>query len=343
MDWKRQEWRNSKIRIDSLRAELQNELQVHEFDGHKVRRLEVDLKKELQQEEEYWKLKSRVQWLHEGDKNTKFFHSKVVVRRRINQLKGLEDHMGTWHREASDIRRIAESYFQELFTSGDPMGAKEILDCVQATVTSQDNLAMSKPVLEAEVVAAVKQLDPIKSPGLDGFTGSFYQKFWSTIGGDILGMVQSFFHSGRMLRKLNHTHIVLIPKLANPRKMTQWRPISLCNVVYKIISKVLTNRLKKVIPHVVSVNQSAFVAERQITDNILVVHEILHSLKIARGADQQFMAMKLDMAKAHDRVEWIFLDAMMGKLGFDSKFRRWIMECVTIVSYSVLINGEPSG
>ncbi|CAL8993481.1 unnamed protein product, partial [Prunus brigantina] len=251
--------------------------------------------------------------------------------------------MGTWHGEASDIRRIAESYFQELFTSGDPMGAEEILDCVQATVTSQDNLAMSKPVLEAEVVAAVKQLDPIKSPGSDGFTGSFYQKFWSTIGGDILGMVQSFFHSGRMLRKLNHTHIVLIPKLANPRKMTQWRPISLCNVVYKIISKVLTNRLKKVIPHVVSVNQSAFVAERQITDNILVVHEILHSLKIARGVDQQFMAMKLDMAKAYDRVEWIFLDAMMGKLGFDSKFRRWIMECVTTVSYSVLINGEPSG
>ncbi|CAL9020380.1 unnamed protein product, partial [Prunus brigantina] len=106
--------------------------------------------------------------------------------------------------------------------------------------------------------------------------------------------------------------------------MTQWRPISLFNVVYKIISKVLTN-------------------QRQITDNILVVHEILHSLKIARGTDQQFMAMKLDMAKAYDRVEWAFLDAMLEKLGFDSRFRGWIMECVTTVTYSVLINGEPSG
>ncbi|CAB4314237.1 unnamed protein product [Prunus armeniaca] len=204
------------------------------------------------------------------------------------------------------------------------MGVDAVLECVRATVTSQDNMSLSKPVLEDEVLVVVKQLDPIKSPGPNGFTGSFYQKFWSTIGGDILRLVQSFFHYGWMHKKLNHTHIALIPKVTNPRRMTQWRPISLCNVVYKIISKVLTNRLKKVIPHVVSLNQSAFVAERQITDNILVVHEILHSLKIARGSDIQFMAMKLDMAKAYDRVEWVFLEAMMEKLG-------------------VLLNGEPSG
>lgn len=178
---------------------------------------------------------------------------------------------------------IVESYFQDLFTSCNPVGVDEIMDCVQATITSQDNISLSKPILEDEVVAVVKQLDPIKSPGPNGFTGSFYQKFWTTISGDILGTVQSFFHSGRMLRKFNHTHIGLIPKVDNPRRMTQWRPISLCNVVYKIISKVLTNRLKKVIPHAVSLNQSAFVAKRQITDSILVVHEIRHSFKIARG------------------------------------------------------------
>lgn len=133
-----------------------------------------------------------------------------------------------------------------------------------------------------EVVTSVKQLNTIKSPGPDGFTGSFYQKFWATIGGDILEMVNTFFHYGRMLRKFNHTHIVLISKVENPRRMKQWWTISLCNVVYKIIFKVLTNRLKKVIPHVVNLNQSTFVAERQITDNILVVHEILHSLKALR-------------------------------------------------------------
>lgn len=94
-----------------------------------------------------------------------------------------------------------------------------------------------------------------------------------------MGMVKSFFHSRRMLNELNHTNIVLIPKVDNPMKMSQFRPISLCNVVYKIISKVVTNRLKKVLPKVISLNQSTFVAGRQISDNILVVHELLHSMR----------------------------------------------------------------
>lgn len=160
--------------------------------------------------------------------------------------------------------------------SGNPVGIDEILECVHATVSFQDNISLKKPILVNKVVTTVKQLNTIKSPGPDGFTGSFYQKFWATIGGDILEMVNTFFHYGRMLRKFNHTHIVLISKVENPRRMKQWWTISLCNVVYKIIFKVLTNRLKKVIPHVVNLNQSTFVAERQITDNILVVHEITY-------------------------------------------------------------------
>lgn len=97
-------------------------------------------------------------------------------------------------------------------------------------------------------------------------------------------MVRSFFQSRRMLNELNHTNIVLFPKVENPRKMSQFRPISLCNVVYKIISKVLMNRLKKVLPKVISLNQSAFVARRQISDNILVVHKLLHSMR--QGNDE---------------------------------------------------------
>ncbi|KAM0985117.1 hypothetical protein ACFX15_012053 [Malus domestica] len=125
--------------------------------------------------------------------------------------------------------------------------------------------------------------------------------------------------------------------------MTQYRPIDLCNVIYKILAKVLTNRLKLVMPKVISENQSAFVAGKQIQDNILVVHEILHSLLHQKNDDQSGMAIKLDMAKAYDRVEWNFLLSIMAKLGFAPLFCSRIKECISSTSVSIIINGTPIG
>ena len=128
--------------------------------------------------------------------------------------------------------------------------------------------------------------------------------------------------------------------MQNPESMKDYRPISLCNVVYKIIAKVLANRLKKILPYIISESQSAFVPGRLISDNILIAFETLHHMKFMKGGQQSYMALKLDMSKAYDRVEWAFLEAIMMKMGFNASWVSMIMECVRSVSYYVLINGD---
>lgn len=155
-----------------------------------------------------------------------------------------------------------------------------------------------------------------------------------------MNIVKAFWHLGTLLQKLNHTNLVLIPKVKCPKNMMQYQPIALCNVSYKILAEVFTNKLKWVMPKVISDNQSAFVAEKQIQDNILVVHEIIHSLMHQTKEDQAGMAIKLDMVKAYNRVAWELLLAMMAKLGFRPLCCRWVKECISTASFSILVNGN---
>ena len=146
-----------------------------------------------------------------------------------------------------------------------------------------------------------------------------------------------------MLNKINFTHIVLIPKKNEPLYMFDFRPISLENVVARIISKVIANRLKMILPNVISDAQSAFVLDRLITDNTTIAFELLHRMHNKRSGKKGQMAVKLDINKAYDRVEWSFLRQMMIKLGFDGRWVNLAMETVCTASYSILINGELKG
>jgi hypothetical protein len=144
-----------------------------------------------------------------------------------------------------------------------------------------------------------------------------------------------------MLYSVNVTHIALIPKKMNPCCVFDYRLISLCNVVYKLISKVLPNRMKRVLPHIISPTQSAFLPGHLITDNVLVTYEILHTVHSWMWSKTGYIGIKLDMSKAYDMVEW--LKNVMEKMEFPDKWIRLIMECVNTITYSILINGEPVG
>ena len=141
--------------------------------------------------------------------------------------------------------------------------------------------------------------------------------------------------------ELNSTLIALIPKKRNPSCITEFCPISLYNVLYKIISKVLANRLKRILPHIISPSQSAFIPRRLITDNVLAAYETLHMMHSQIGGKNGYMAIKIDMSKAYDRVEWDFLEVVMRKMGFGSQWIKLVMMCVTMVKYVVLVNGVP--
>ena len=138
-------------------------------------------------------------------------------------------------------------------------------------------------------------------------------------------------------------HIVLIPKIKERKKISDYRPISLYNVVYKLASKAIANRLKKVLPSIISETQSAFVHGRLITDNVLVAFETMHHISQKKGGKVGEMAIKLDMSKTYDRVEWTCLEKIMEKLGFVDKWRKLIMQCVTTITYAIKINGSLRG
>lgn len=142
---------------------------------------------------------------------------------------------------------------------------------------------------------------------------------------------------------MNDTTLILIPKKDNADRMTDLRPIALCNVLYKILAKVLANRLKIILPGVISENQSAFVPGRNISDNVLVAFEILHFMKKKNRGHEGEVALKLDISKAYDRVDCDYLKMRMRMMGFSSVWINWIMLCVTTVSYSIAFNGSTVG
>ena len=135
-------------------------------------------------------------------------------------------------------------------------------------------------------------MGPAKAPRPDGMNALFYQKFWRIVGDDVTSVVLDFLNSSTMLPEINYTHIVLIPKIKSYERMSDYRLITLCNVIYKIISKVLANRLK--------LTQSAFIQGRLITDNVLVTYESLHTMHCRRSGRRGSMALKLDITKAYD-------------------------------------------
>ena len=203
-----------------------------------------------------------MQWLGLGDRNTKYFHTRASDRRRRNTINSIMDENGNWHDSTDGIAEVVMSYFKNLFSTSYSTRISEVLDTIPTRVTEEMNQLLIQEFTRKEVKAALKQMHPTKAPGLNGMSAIFFQKYWSIVGNDVICMVLNVLNSNMSMVEINRTKITLVSKIKNLTKMTDFRPISLCNVVYILISKVLANRLKIILPQIISKNQSAFLSRR---------------------------------------------------------------------------------
>uniref|UniRef100_A0A803QN82 Reverse transcriptase domain-containing protein n=1 Tax=Cannabis sativa TaxID=3483 RepID=A0A803QN82_CANSA len=240
---------------------------------------------------------------------------------------------------------LVVSYFSDLFSSdgSDADAISLILDCLGPPLDDLDFAFLDKPFTFKEVRKALFHLSGDKAPGLDGLNAYFYQKNWSTLGVDFAKAVLSCLNEGVDFSAVNTTLISLIPKKQNAHTLKDFRLISLCSTLYKVISKVLANRLKVVLDKIISPFQSAFVSGRVIFDNILIAQEIVHAISSRKKGKLGWAALKLDMAKAFDRVNWHYLESLMFHFNFPSRFVSLIMKCISTTSLSFLINGSVHG
>lgn len=183
---------------------------------------------------------------------------KTIQRRKCNSIKGFCLANGNWVSEQSDIIREVENYYANLFTTSGPTDLDPILNLIPRLVEDSVNQSLIKEVTDEEVKHVVFDMHPLKAPRIDGMTPFFFQNYWNVLSTDITVAVKKNFHTGYLLPSWNQTLITLIPKVKNSSLISQFRPISLCSTIYKIITKIIVARMKKYLPSIISNNQSAF-------------------------------------------------------------------------------------
>lgn len=342
-EWNREEYGFIEDRIASLKEEIE----VVDVRGESSFLTDEDIKRRKDNFSALWSLlkakdslmvqRSRVKWLKEGDANTNFFHNCIKARRSGNCLRALKVN-GEWVQNPVDVRRAVVDYFRNQVS--EEGRDRPTLDGVPFERISADQSALLVvPFTGEELEYVVKESDGNKSPGPDGFNFAFFKRFWYLVKDEFRIMFDQF-HANEVLHKsLLAYFVTLIPKISSPLSLKEFRPISLLGGVYKLLAKVLARRLATVMDVIISKSQSAFVKGRNLVDGVLVANEMVD---FARKTKMECLVLKVDFEKAYDSVNWVFLEYMMRRLGFNMKWIAWMKACVCGGSMSILVNGSPT-
>jgi len=304
--------------------------------------LEKQKTKLLQEKEEQWRLKSRAIWLKAGDCNTKIFHNLANDRKASNTIRQLPCEPDGWATTHQQLARMGISHFKRQFTAQAAINLPDIINLAghfPRFVEQEDLEDLTQPVTMQELEGTLKWFKKDKSPGPDGWPMEFYLAFHELLGEDLLAIIEESRITGHIHPPMSYTFIALIPKSDAPSSFNDFRPISLCNCLYKIISKIIANCIKPILSTHISPEQFAFLHHRHIQEAIGTAQEALHSIK---HKNLKGISLKIDLAKAFDKVNWLYLKMILTHLGFPPVFITWIMGCISYVSFAILINGSAS-
>ncbi|CAA7055147.1 unnamed protein product [Microthlaspi erraticum] len=288
--WNKEKHLNSRKLIEDLRNNLEEAMVSPLANQAVIAGINNELQLAYTEEESFWKQRSRQLWLALitpglplpvaksillslssfitnrdvtalGDKNTEYFHAAAKGRQAINKFSVIVDETNNAVHEEEKIVGVITKFYQELFTSQGGESQEAIREALEPCITEEINEKLIATPTWEEVRAACFSIHPGKAPGPDGFSACFFQSNWSTVKEKVTTEIQAFFTSGTLPPNINTTHVRLIPKITSPKKVADYRPIALCNVYFKIISKILTLRLQPVLNEIVTENQSACSAE----------------------------------------------------------------------------------
>ncbi|XP_022026490.1 uncharacterized protein LOC110927176 [Helianthus annuus] len=301
----------------------------------------LECKKKLKEEEDRknrdLKQRARIRWAKDGDENTKFFHSMINCRKASNVIHGLEIE-GSWVSKPSLVKKEVFRYFRDKFV--EPWEVRPRLVCPGIKRLSGDEAQLlESPFSRQEIKAAAFDCGDERAPGPDGINFRFVKHFWSVLEDDFYNILVAFYESGVINVGCGSSFIALIPKIKDPLGLKDYRPISLIGIINKVISKLLANRLKKVLDTVVTPSQSAFIGGRFILDGPLIINEI-HSW--VKKAKKKVFFLKIDFEKAYDNVNWNFVVDILSQMGFSSRWCAWIRGIISSARASVLVNGAPT-
>ncbi|XP_026396164.1 uncharacterized protein LOC113290791 [Papaver somniferum] len=348
--WKNSRFKNmskqvlqDKERMDSTQLLLQSHPLDHEL-ARRERSYVAEYVKLAKYEESAAKQQSRIKWLDLVDSNTSFFHNSTKERRSRNNILNLYNNENVKLVDDLDIEKECINYYSDLFCSNLPEESSNTSLCnlsFNACIQRDDVGELIKLVTREEIVASLHSIGYSKAPGPDGFSSHFFKSCWPLVGYDLVVVVQNFFHKSKLLKEVNCTFITLIAKKKNPSCVSDYRPISCCNVTYKCITKIISLRVKKILGGLIIQNQSAFISGISKQDNIMVAHELVRNYHRSKGTPR--CSLKIDLRKAYDTVKWDAIFYMPKNLGFPDTFIKWISMCSTTAKFSVLINGSPYG